>query len=312
MNCPQLQRRDTVVALATDDADRVSWSAMPDPAYPSYYRAMKAWQARLPSLDISKTVIFSTLRQCVVLGGHSSTIKARLEASGDVFVFKGIDLACYLQNHDEDDEADETSFMFDSWAMELAALSRLPSHPDVQLPPSIFVTIPADPAAHNPNDQNVICGHLTPSIAGGDLSSPIEAGTPTALSRKAKWCYQMSSAIKPAHAHGEYHKDIKPANMLITDNDNLLLIDLEQTLAPALTIAPEADGTWDVEINHSNSIPPARSTLRYIKYTGPPRRNNPTGFGINPWAVWNVFPIWQKECPLALELAEVFSLGRTM
>jgi hypothetical protein len=34
--------------------------------------------------------------------------------------------------------------------------------------------------------------------------------------------------------------------------------------------------------------------------------------GDAPWHTWNVFPIWSEEHPWALELAEVFSLGRSM
>jgi hypothetical protein len=34
--------------------------------------------------------------------------------------------------------------------------------------------------------------------------------------------------------------------------------------------------------------------------------------GGNGWNVWNVFLVWSKQCPKALELAEVFSLGRCM
>ena len=32
----------------------------------------------------------------------------------------------------------------------------------------------------------------------------------------------------------------------------------------------------------------------------------------NGWNVWNSFLIWEKNCPKASELAEVFSLGRSM
>ncbi|PVH69878.1 hypothetical protein DL98DRAFT_438076, partial [Cadophora sp. DSE1049] len=71
--------------------------------------------------------------------------------------------------------------------------------------------------------------------------------------------------------------------------------------------SPEIDGTWDVE-----EIP-AEGALRYTKYTGPERRNMPvTTPGGNGWNAWNVFLVWSKQCPKALELAEVFSLGRCM
>lgn len=43
------------------------------------------------------------------------------------------------------------------------------------------------------------------------------------------------------------------------------------------------------------------------------RRNMPiTTPGNHGWNVWSVFLEWGKKCPKALELAEVFSLGRSV
>lgn len=121
----------------------------------------------------------------------------------------------------------------------------------------------------------------------------------------------MAAAIVHTHfvAH-TYHMDIKPGNFLIDADDTLVLIDWKQSDAPITTAAPEVDGTWDVE-----EVPAEGSAtaLKYKKYTGPERRNRPlTTPGSNGWNVWNVFKIWSKQCPKALELAEVFSLGRSM
>ncbi|WEW59251.1 hypothetical protein PRK78_004720 [Emydomyces testavorans] len=100
--------------------------------------------------------------------------------------------------------------------------------------------------------------------------------------------------------------DIKPGNFLLDADFNLVLIDWEQSDAPVTTAAPEIDGTWDVE-----ELP--GKGLQYTKYTGPERRNMPmTTPGCNGWNVWNAFLEWSKQCPKALELAEVFSLGRSM
>jgi hypothetical protein len=40
--------------------------------------------------------------------------------------------------------------------------------------------------------------------------------------------------------------DIKPDNFVADSSDNLILCDWEQHDTPATTLAPEADGTWDV------------------------------------------------------------------
>ncbi|KFY34393.1 hypothetical protein V494_06808 [Pseudogymnoascus sp. VKM F-4513 (FW-928)] len=121
----------------------------------------------------------------------------------------------------------------------------------------------------------------------------------------------MAAAVAHTHfvAH-TYHMDIKPGNFLLDEERNLVLIDWEQSGAPVTTAAPEIDGTWDVQ-----EIPMEgqRNTLQYTKYTGPERRNMPINTpGNNGWNVWNVFLEWGKECPKELELAEVFSLGRSM
>lgn len=101
--------------------------------------------------------------------------------------------------------------------------------------------------------------------------------------------------------------DIKPANFLVDDNQDLVLIDWEQSGAPLYTLAPEADGSWDINDAKTGAIASADSELEYEKYSGPYRENLAYG---RP--KWNVFPIWRDFYPRALEAAEVFSLGRTM
>lgn len=117
----------------------------------------------------------------------------------------------------------------------------------------------------------------------------------------------MTAAVAHTHlvAH-TFHMDIKPGNFIIDDNNNVVLIDWEQSDAPVSTAAPEIDGTWDVEQMPDGS-------LLYKKYTGLERRNMPESTpGHSGWNIWNVMPIWIKECPKATELADVFSVGRSM
>jgi len=49
-----------------------------------------------------------------------------------------------------------------------------------------------------------------------------------------------------------FHMDIKPGNLIVNDEENLLFIDWEQSGAPATTLAPEADGAWDVNEQDTN------------------------------------------------------------
>ncbi len=116
------------------------------------------------------------------------------------------------------------------------------------------------------------------------------------------------------HVANTYHMDMKPGNFILNDNHDLIHIDWEQTDAPVTTVAPELDGTWDAEeIRQGPSDDPASITVKYTKYKGPERRNMPENTpGDNGWNVWNSLLEWQRSCPRVSELAEVFSLGRTM
>ncbi|KAI6755642.1 hypothetical protein HG531_004748 [Fusarium graminearum] len=152
-------------------------------------------------------------------------------------------------------------------------------------------------------------------VTGGNIESRIQesnkAGARIAPRLKAHWCANMASAVFHTHRVAmTYHKDVKPGNFVVDEDDNLKLCDWEQHDAPAITIAPEADGTWDVTEDVSSN---GRPQLHYTKYSGPPRRNvHEDVLEDAPWHTWDVFPIWITEHPWALELAEVFSLGRTM
>jgi hypothetical protein len=104
--------------------------------------------------------------------------------------------------------------------------------------------------------------------------------------------------------------DIKPGNFLLDADSSLILIDWEQSDTPITIAALEINSTWDIEEIPAEGLTTA---LRYTKYTGPERRNIPvTTPGGNSWNIWNVFLVWSKQYPKALELAEVFSLGRYM
>ncbi|EHK97729.1 hypothetical protein M7I_6513 [Glarea lozoyensis 74030] len=86
--------------------------------------------------------------------------------------------------------------------------------------------------------------------------------------------------------------------------------DLAAYIEKSNETAPEIDGTWDVEeVQVQNS----KTFLQYTNYTGPERKNMPdTTPDDNGWNVWNVGLVWSRQCRKALELAEVFSLSRSI
>ena len=249
-----------------------------------------------------KTVEFSRLVYHGCLGGRGDTAMVSLEDPNTPFAFKGVDMVTYL--------FDPTDFTArkDICYHEIRTIRALPPHPQIISPAKIFVTVPD----MKDGQQALVCGTLYPYMRHLTLEHQIqnsnETGERIPPPAKAKWCFQLASAITHTHhvAH-TYHMDIKSTNILLNDDLDILLIDWEQSGAPYCTVAPEADGSWDVEKADTASGLGSES-LVYKKYDGPARRNTP--FISRPG--WNVFPIWRAHFPRALEAAEVYSVGRTM
>ena len=95
--------------------------------------------------------------------------------------------------------------------------------------------------------------------------------------------------------------DVKPSNILVNDNQDLILIDWEQSSATKWMRAPEIDGTLHAE---EMSSPSRSSKLIYTKYSSLPPQPNPDRKG--------VVDLWHEHCPRAVEKAEVYMLGKTM
>ncbi|KAF7867352.1 hypothetical protein EAF04_005435 [Stromatinia cepivora] len=310
---PAILEPGTVIDLTSNETGEIIWLAYREPLFNQYLDLLRnikpsdlVAQYHSPRIiDISEVVLLEAM------GGRGCCKRVRVQAgSGEpsIYVFKGIDFQTYLQLHDDDDEFAHT--MVETWRRSSKLIAGIPPHPNIQSPPEILVSV------RSSDVNSVLMGHLSTFFPRGDLSTVIAAanstGTQISQQQKAKWCHQMSLAI--AHTHRvmhTFHMDIKPGNFIVDNEESLILIDWEQSGAPATTLAPEADGTWDVDEQDTNGGRRA-TKLVYTKYTGPERRNMPEGSGQESFNVWNVFPGWQASCPRALELAEVFALGRTM
>ncbi|KAK3935263.1 kinase-like protein [Diplogelasinospora grovesii] len=186
--------------------------------------------------------------------GSSAVVRRRAspsdESEGSLYVLKGINFYDFLSHRHAFKRNRDVFYRA------IQTLISMPPHPNILSPPRIFAVANRD-GGRAPINNNVE-----------------RPGTRLSLRDKARWWLQMSLAVEHTHhtAH-TYHKDIEPANFLVDDQGNAILIDWEQSVSARYTIAPEADGVWDAA---------------------------------------EVVGLASSASPRACEAAEVFSLGRTM
>ncbi len=123
----------------------------------------------------------------------------------------------------------------------------------------------------------------------------------------------MISAI--AHTHfttHTFHMNIKSINFVLDSNQNLILINWEQSETSLYTLALEVNDSWDVketkvESLSSDDADSAVSKLVYKRYIDHYQENL-------AWnrSKWNVYSFWSEFYSRVLMTAEVFSLDRTM
>lgn len=244
-----------------------------------------------PAVGI-KCVVFKELVHLDPLVGCGS--RTKVEIDGDAAAYKGISFFEFLTVSPE-----AFQHKLDALYHEIYVVTSIfLEHTFIISPPKTFV-IPTAITDSDINDPDPpVCGTIYPFFKNGLLSEAINSKQTISLSQKAKWCYQLVSAIHHVHlrAHS-FHMDIKPSNTLLDENKDLVVINWEQCNENSFALAPEADGTFDAAVA-------TNGRLIYTPYSGPTRINNPIG---SPG--WNVFPIWARECPRAVEMAEVYSLG---
>lgn len=309
---PSVTAPDVTVAIYEDAEQQNQWRISHESLHNQYVESLlpvcSLFQCGNLKSHVHNTVDYSHLAQIRHLGGRGRTAVVRSSPSSKaLYVFKGVDFGTFLESRTDFQHQKDVCYH------EIQTISSLPEHPNIIPPPSTFVTV-----RKIGNDQQAfICGALYPFMERGTLDDQIQnskaTGARLPLINKAAWCFQMASVIAHTHftAH-TFHMDIKPANFVLNSRQDLILIDWEQSGAALYTLAPEADGSWDVKEartgpSHQGGPDSAEPKLVYEKYCGPDRKNLAWGL-----PEWNVFPHWRDFYPQALEAAEVFSLGRTM
>ena len=238
---------------------------------------------------------------------HGTTLVDR--GIGKLSVFKGIDFRTFLHTYENGVIQSEVE-VFKRAAELVAGFGKSVC---VQQPPQTLVTV-TKPGTVYP----VVYGVLFPDWEHGSVDRFIDnanlAGVRIPIRTEVKWCYQMTLALLYTHhVANTYHMNVTPANFVIDSSKDPTLVDWEQDYAAPYTAAPEVDGTWNAAVTSIYS-PSTPTPLQYTKHRGPSRRNmiNTHHRGNKQWMEWNPFKQWHWNCPRACELAEVFSLGRSM
>ncbi|KAF2266532.1 hypothetical protein CC78DRAFT_531642 [Lojkania enalia] len=184
--------------------------------------------------------------------------------------------------------------------------NTIPPHPNVIPAPKALVVLNDE---NSPTGDDRVCGMLYPYYKNGSLAHTLDQSVAQnfriPLSKKAKWCHQIASGTYHVHVQGRsWHQDLKPPNMLLDDEENIVIIDWEQGIGGTNTFISAPETYRDVEARYSRD---EDSEIVYTLHEGPPRINNLIG---TPH--WDVFPDWSTNCRKAVELAEVYSLGAAM
>ncbi|KAI0667123.1 kinase-like domain-containing protein [Trametes maxima] len=173
---------------------------------------------------------------------------------------------------------------------EMAVLQAIPPHPHVVGPPIAYVS-------RRFEDTTLLCGFVSRFIPGGTVHDVVlNAGQPVALARRAKWAYQLASALRHIHEVARtYHGDVKLDNVMLDEHDNAVLIDFEQGRANEEAAAPEIHAGATVSMTGDGML----------VYRFPSEDEKPEsclGRRAYPYDAW-------AGMPRAIEAAEVHALG---
>jgi len=175
----------------------------------------------------------------LVLGSYR--MLERLGAGGMAVVFKGehMDLRHHvavkvLPPTTREDSALETRFF-----SEMRIVARL-RHPNI--------VAATDAGRCVSEDGDTILRYLVMEyVPGHDLEEVVRTHGPMSQSRACAIAYQIASALGETHKYGLVHRDIKPSNIMLTGEDQAMLLDfgLTRHFAHRMTVPGTVLGTID-------------------------------------------------------------------
>lgn len=314
---PLIRLPDAVVHIQQDDRSETACTISHESVFCRYLASLLPVASVKDAVIRKRSVIkpryasLESLQFSHKLGGRGGTTITRFrdQKDGASYVYKGLSFRLFLEGEANYEHERDT------FHRELKAIYSLPSHLNLQrAPPFLVTTGPPKSANQGVGEEGcVLCGMLYPFYEQQSLQEVInqsnESYTILSLVAKAKWAFQLASAMATVHSSGQYHMDLKPSNMLLNHENDVIVIDWEQCGASPFFLAPEASGVWDAEVVKSlerGEGQEAEPTMAYRKFTGPLPDNCGT------WPRRDVFQLWQHECPRALEAAEIYSAGKSL
>jgi len=252
------------------------------------------------------------------LGGRGTSTKVTVQLNGLSIpgVMKGLSFFEYLAHSDDSGNTNgrfeaELRAMNNEINLIMSILRQPHPSPYIMRGPIAFCTF--DDVTTLDTKLPRIYAAIYPFYEAGTLLDAVGQHNATLtripLPNLARWCYQLTEALHHTHITCHtYHMDLKIDNILLDPSTNsIIIIDWEQSGANPFSLAPEAAQELDVVLNSETGLLEFRPFQDSDGVSETKRQNNPLGT-----PEWNVFPGWAKECPLAAEMAEVYSLGCTM
>lgn len=119
-----------------------------------------------------------------------------------------------------------------------------------------------------------ICGFLVPFYENGNLdcyAQKLRMQSRLTEQLLWKWGSQLVSAVRFLIGAKTWHGDIKPDNILVSNNEDIVLIDFTREFATHVTASPEVLEQWSVVQDPSGTLiyeAKARSNLEQPKFLG--------------------------------------------
>ena len=248
----------------------------------------------LPGLNEAKCVCIDSPSEISDHASHST-----------LYVFKGADFSAWLERKHEKrpwNVYKRALYSEHSLKEELMVLCTMPPHPNIIPRPPILVSTPTSPER--------ICGFLQPFRAKQTISEQVDLVNKKRvripLLIKAKWCLGIAEGILHTHRVAKtFHMDMKPANVLVEDDNSVRIIDWQQQGMCRATHPPEATLGFNPKIQKIVDKMRLDQNGQPIVIFAPHTGTWPEE------GLRDAYVRWKAENSRGLEAAELFMAART-